>query len=241
MSLDDHLEELRYRLILALAGLIVAMVISLFFGRYIVAFIEKPYIRVMGEDARFQILAPAAGFTAYMELAMIAGIVLSSPWIFYQLWMFISAGLYPDEKHYVNIAAPFCAVLFITGALFFLFMIAPVTLKFLVMCNKKLLGAESNFTFNEYMSFINMMMLIFGLAFQTPIAIFFLIKTGLVSIETFINSRKFVILAIVIIAAAVIPGSDIFSLFGLAVPLYLLFELGILMGVSAERKAQKKM
>ena len=132
------------------------------------------------------------------------------------------------------------AALFIMGALFFLFIIAPVTLKFLVMCNKELLGAESNFTFNEYMSFINMMMLIFGLAFQTPIAIFFLIKTGLASIESFANSRKFVILAIVIIAAAVIPGSDIFSLFALAVPLYLLFELGILMGVYTERKAKRK-
>ncbi len=219
-----------------MTGLVIAMIVSLIFGQYIIAFLEKPYISVMGKDARFQILAPIDGFNTYMEIAMIAGIVSSSPWIFYQLWMFVSSGLYPHEKRYINMAIPFSAILFVTGALFFLFVIAPVTLKFLVMFNKEFLGADSNFTFKDYISFVNIMMLIFGLAFQTPIAIFFLIKTGLVSIETFGKSRKFVALAAIIISAAVIPGSDPFSLFGMAIPLYLLFELGVVLGYFATRR-----
>ena len=174
MTLGDHLEELRLRLILALVGLGVAVAVCLFFGTAIIAFIERPYIEAMGLQARLQSLAPADGFTSYMEISVMAGVVLSSPWIFYQLWMFVSAGLYPHEKRYVYIAVPFSAGLFIAGALFFVFVIAPVTLKFLVMFNKQMLGVDSNFTFQNYVSFITIMMLIFGVAFQTPIAIFFL-------------------------------------------------------------------
>jgi sec-independent protein translocase protein TatC len=97
------------------------------------------------------------------------------------------------------------------------------------MFNKSVLGVTSNFTFKNYVSFVATMMLVFGLAFQTPIAIFFLNKTGLVSIEALCKSRKYVVLGVVFVAAAATPGSDLLSLFALAVPIYLLFELGILL------------
>jgi sec-independent protein translocase protein TatC len=233
MTLGEHLEELRLRLILALLGLAVAVGVCLFFGTAIIAFIERPYIEAMGKQARLQSLAPADGFTSYMEISAMTGVILSSPWIFYQLWMFVSSGLYPHEKRYVYLATPFSAGLFVTGALFFVFVIAPVTLKFLVLFNKQILGVDSNFTFQNYVSFIAMMMLIFGLAFQTPIAIFFLVRTGLMT-----RSRKFVIFGIVILAAVATPGSDVFSLFSLAVPLYLLFEAGIALAKISERRAK---
>jgi sec-independent protein translocase protein TatC len=240
MSLGDHLEELRLRLILALIGLSAAVAVCLGFGTYIIAFIERPYIAAMGQQARLQSLAPADGFTSYMEISVMAGVVIASPWIFYQLWMFVSAGLYQHEKRYVYMVTPFSAGLFITGALFFVFLIAPVTLKFLVMFNKQVLGVDSNFTFQNYISFIIIMMLIFGVAFQTPIAILFLTKTGLVSIQAMARSRKFVIMGIVVLAAVATPGSDMFSLCSLAVPLYLLFELGIFLSRIAERRAKLK-
>jgi sec-independent protein translocase protein TatC len=229
MSLGDHLEELRLRLILALLGLGAAVIACLFFGTLIISFIERPYIAALGEAARLQSLAPADGFTSYMEISAMAGVVISSPWIFYQLWMFVSAGLYPHEKRYVYMAMPFSTGLFVIGAMFFVFVIAPVTLKFLVMFNKQVLRVDSNFTFQNYVSFIATMMLIFGIAFQTPVAIYFLYKIGLVSIQALRSSRKFVVLGIVVVAAIATPGSDVFSLFSLAIPLYLLFELGILL------------
>jgi sec-independent protein translocase protein TatC len=160
---------------------------------------------------------------------MIAAVVIASPWIFYQLWLFISAGLYHHEKRYVHLAVPFSTILFVTGALFFVFIIAPLTLRFLVMFNKSVLGVTSNFTFKNYVSFVATMMLVFGLAFQTPIAIFFLNKTGLVSIKALCKSRKYVVLGVVFVAAAATPGSDLISLFALSIPMYLLFELGILL------------
>ena len=237
MSLGDHLEELRMRLIRALVGLGLGAVICLFLCSKIIAFIEQPYIGVMGEQARLQTLAPADGIISYIKIALISGLILTSPWVFYQLWMFVAAGLYPHEKRYVHLATPFSAALFVTGALFFIMVVAPLTLGFLVKFNQRVLGVSSNFTFANYISFITMLMLVFGVAFQTPIAIFFLNKTGLVSIEGLRRSRKFVILGIVIIAAMATPP-DVVSQITLAIPLYALFELGILLSSFSQKKRE---
>ncbi|MGB2807247.1 MAG: twin-arginine translocase subunit TatC [Sedimentisphaerales bacterium] len=343
MSLGDHLEELRFRMIRALLGLGIGCVICLGFGRSIIRFMQGPYddstaklmfnidlefqvdldqgtmteglrqeLRNKGvtlsaevkvkrqgylysgsrwliddgveyrycakkEEAKakkakdkkeevkedvnevkkeggevkkkevelniyklkpLQVIAVAAGFISYIKIAMIAGLLLSSPWVFYQLWMFVAAGLYTHEKRYVNIAAPFSAVLFVTGALFFLIVVAPLTLKFLVSFNQRILDANSAFTFQHYISFISHLMLVFGLAFQTPSAIFFLNRTGLVSIAALNKSRKFVILAIFVVAAMATPP-DVISQVTLAVPLYILFELGILLSYIASQRRRK--
>ena len=235
MSLGDHLEELRSRLILALLGLVICAVIGFCFGTKIIAFIEKPYISAMGTEARLQTLAPADGFVSYVKIALVTGLIISSPWVFYQLWMFVAAGLYPNEKRYVNLAAPFSAALFIAGALFFIFVVAPLTLNFLVKFNKNILGVNSQFTFQNYISFITHLMLVFGIAFQTPTAIFFLNKTGLVSIRALRSSRKYVLLVIFVVAALATPP-DVVSQVTLALPLYLLFEAGILISYLASRR-----
>jgi len=235
MSLGDHLEELRMRLLLAIAGLVVGAIICLFFGSKIIAFIERPYIGVMGEEARLQTLAPADGFVSYVKIALISGLIISSPWVFYQIWMFVAAGLYQSEKRYVRMAAPFSAALFVAGALFFIFVVAPITLGFLVSFNKRILGVSSNFTFQNYISFITTLMLVFGIAFQTPVAIFFLNRTGLVSLKALRRSRKYVLLGVFVVAAMATPP-DVVSQVTLAVPLYALFELGILLSYLARRR-----
>jgi len=313
MSLGDHLEELRGRLILALTGLLIGTGICLLFGTRIIKFIEKPYTKVfeasddelqieeetfklinnlfsntrrklladpdtqniepkteefvqkfcteallalfndpnytairpsgnqISPERRLQILSPAAGIISYIKIALMAGLILSSPWVFYHIWMFVAAGLYAHEKKYVHKAVPFSAILFVTGALFFLFVVAPLTLGFLVKFNEGVLDARSNFTFADYISFVTMLMLVFGVAFQTPIAIFFLNRTSLVSIQALRKSRKFVLLGIFVIAAMATPP-DVISQVTLAIPLYLLFELGIILSVFAERrrKSQEK-
>ena len=152
--------------------------------------------------------------------------------------MYKRQGLFPHEKRYVNIAAPFSAVLFVGGALFFLFVVAPLTLGFLVSFNRRILDVRSQFTFQHYISFVSHLMLVFGLAFQTPSAIFFLNRTGLVSIAALNKSRKFVVLAIFIVAAMATPP-DVISQVTLAIPLYLLFELGILLSYIASRRRIK--
>ena len=239
MSLGDHLEELRMRLIRALLGLGLGAVICLVLCSKIIAFIAKPLARVMGEDFILQTLSPADGIISYIKIALISGLILSSPWVFYQIWMFVAAGLYPHEKRYVHLATPFSAILFVTGALFFVLVVAPLTLGFLVKFNERVLGVSSNFTFANYISFVTMLMLVFGIAFQTPIAIFFLNRTGLVSIEGLRKSRKFVLLGIFVVAAMATPP-DVVSQITLGIPLYLLFELGIVLSWFASRRKESQ-
>jgi len=252
MSLGDHLEELRMRLLLALGGLAIAFIICLVFGKYIIEFVKLPYAQVMTENIKsisskdpntFEIkehtklivLAPAEVMISYIKICLISGLVISSPWVFYQLWMFIAAGLYPHEKKYVHLAVPFSAILFIAGALFFLFVVARICLGFFIRFSD-ILNIDRKWTLQYYVSFITHLMLVFGLAFQTPTAIFFLNRTGLVSLKTLSNSRKYVILVIVIVAAMVTPP-DVVSQIALAVPLYALFEMGILLSYLAGRKS----
>jgi len=235
MSLGDHLEELRARLILALLGMLVAVIFCLipFFFKYIKSFIYYPLTKVP-EQVSLIALAPADPFIVYMKIGLISGLIISSPWVFYQLWMFVSAGLYARERRYVHIAVPFSATLFVAGAVFFLFVVAPLSLRFFLSFGN-FMGVESNWTQQKYISFVTMLMLVFGIAFQTPIAIFFLNRTGLVSIPALRRSRKYVLLGVFIVAAFATPP-DVISQVTLAVPLYLLFELGILLSYLAGRK-----
>lgn len=236
MSLGDHLDDLRRRLMFAFAGLIVGTIICLFFGHKIIAFIEIPFTSVVGADSSLQSLAPADAFTSYIKISVTAGLLLSSPWVLYHLWMFVAAGLYPKERRYVTMAVPFSAALFIAGALFFMFFIAPLTLQFFMKFNS-FLRISSSWTFQNYISFITTLMLVFGIAFQTPIAIFILTRTALVSVESLKKVRKYIFLAVFVIAAIVTPP-DVVSQVALALPLYALFELGLVLSWLADRKKE---
>jgi len=235
MSLGDHLEELRMRLLLALAVLMVDLILCLFFGKYIITFIKAPYVAaVTSGEAQLTTLKPAEVIVSYIKICLISGLIISSPWVFYQIWMFIAAGLYSREKRYVHIAVPFSAGLFIVGALFFIFIVAPLCMRFFIKFSD-MLGLMRTWTLGYYVSFIAHLMLVFGLAFQTPTAIFFLNRTGLVSLQSLSRARKYVILVIVIVAAMATPP-DVVSQIALAIPMYLLFELGILLSYIASRR-----
>jgi sec-independent protein translocase protein TatC len=315
MSLGDHLEELRARLILALLGLAVGVVVSLIFGKFILRVIEWPYYAAVGSRAQAEVLekeiprletetlalvetlfqtltdrlaadpnaprdldpnrvaffhdvsvqavkkwvqqkqvtgaggasayedkpivtSPPEAFSTYMKVSLIAGVILTAPWLFYQLWMFVAAGLYPKERHYVYRAVPLSAGLFIIGALFFLFIIARITLTFFLGFDDAV-GVASLWSLQKYISFVTVLMLVFGLAFQTPIAVFILVRTGLVPIKTLRSTRKYVILGLAFIAAVVTPP-DVVSQIALLVPLYGLYELGIILAVFGEKKAKQK-
>ncbi len=312
MSLGDHLEELRARLILALLGLFVGMIVSLIFGTHILRVIEWPYHRARAEraaslqkvdtprvegealglvDTLFNtltdrlahdpnaprdldpkrvawlhnvstqavkawmqkkeyvappdtlssliVIAPAEGFLAYMKVSLISGLILTAPWVFYQIWMFVAAGLYPKERKYVYKAVPFSAGLFIVGALFFLLVIAYLTLKFFLMFDDSV-GVASQWTLQKYISFVTVLMLVFGLAFQTPIAVFVLVRMGLVGIKTLRAYRKYVVLGLAFVSAVATPSPDPMTMMALLVPLYGLYEVGILMAVFAEKKAKEQ-
>jgi len=165
------------------------------------------------------ILAPAEAFIAYMKISLIAGLILTSPWVFYQIWMFVAAGLYESERKYVRTAIPFSTGLFVIGALFFLFVIAPVTLRFFLGFGD-IVGVASNWTLSKYISFVTILMLVFGVAFQTPIAVLILVRTGLVSIKTLRSTASTSSSPWPFVSAVATPSPDPFSMLALLIPLW---------------------
>jgi len=240
MSLGDHLEELRRRIFYALGGLAVATAVSLIFGRRLLQLLKAPYLRVLAEN---DIVAPPAAFTVtdgfftYFRVSLLAGILAASPWIFYHLWRFVSAGLYPREKRYVHLAVPFCAGLFLCGAVCFLTVVSYPMLRFFMVFTIKL-DLAPVIRLKELSRFMTSLMLVFGLAFQTPVVVFVLARVGLVEIATLRKYRRHVIVAMLILGAALTSPSPVDQV-ALAVPMWLLYELGILLARIAAARESK--
>jgi sec-independent protein translocase protein TatC len=181
-------------------------------------------------------LAPLEVIAIYFMVALVSGLVLASPWVFYQGWAFVAAGLYRHERAYVKKFLPFSLGLFLTGVFLCFFLVLPITLKFLLQFNIYL-GVAPTLRLSEWMSFATLLPLIFGLAFQTPLIMMVLERLNVFTVEDFKAKRKFAILIITIAAALLTPGQDPFSMVLLAVPMILLYELGILMVGRRHREA----
>ena len=227
MSFGDHLEEFRHRLIYALIGLVVALVVCMVFGLWIFDFLMHPYLQVVGKDAPLRVLKPTEGIIIYFRVSLYTALILAGPWILYQFWQFIAVGLYPNERRYVHASVPFSGALFIGGALFFVFVVCEQMLKFFFLFNSWM-GVKEMITLENHIHFMTNMMLVFGIGFQTPLVVFVLGKVGLVSLKTFKHYRSHVILGILIFSAMFTSPSPI-DQFLLAIPMWLLYELGIFM------------
>ena len=180
-------------------------------------------------------LAPLETITIYFMICLVSGLVLTSPWVFYHVWAFIAAGLYRHERHYVKKFLPFSLGLFLSGVFLCFFGVLPYTLKFLLQFNVWL-GIAPTMRITDWMSFATILPLVFGLCFQTPLVMLFLERIGIVSADNFRAKRKIAIVIIVAIAAVVTPGPDMFSQVMLAIPMVLLYELGIILMVSGKPK-----
>jgi len=238
MSLGDHLDELRARLILSIAGLVAAVVISLFFGSYFVKILLLPYQKVV-EEPSLLALKVTEPFMVYIKAVIVMAVLISCPWLFYQLWAFISAGLYKHERKFIYIVAPFSAGLFIAGVLFFLLMIGPMTLRFFAQFNLGVDYIQYTPSVMDYVNFMLILSVVFGAAFQSPIAIIFAERMGLVSVQTLTKIRKYVLLGVFVVAAAITPSGDMITMTALAIPLYILYELSIIVCRLWKRKRSK--
>ena len=173
-------------------------------------------------------LAPLETMTIYFMVCLVAGLVLTSPWVFYQVWAFIAAGLYRHERHYVTKFLPMSLGLFLTGVFLCFFGVLPITLSFLLEFNVWL-GIKPTLRLADWMSFATILPLVFGACFQTPLIMLFLEKIGIFTAADYRAKRKIAILIIVIAGAVLTPGQDPFSQCMLAVPMIILYEIGILL------------
>jgi len=184
-------------------------------------------------------LGPLETITIYFMVCLVSGLVLASPWVFYQIWAFIAAGLYRHERHYVMRFLPVSLGLFMAGVILCFFFVLPLTLSFLLEFNVWL-GVAPTLRLSEWMSFATILPLIFGVAFQTPLVMLFMERIGIFTVDDYRSKRKFAILIITVAAAILTPGADPISMTLLAVPMILLFELGIiLIGMGRKRQIAK--
>jgi len=164
-------------------------------------------------------------FMIWMKAGFITGVVVASPWIFWQIWTFVAAGLYPHEKNYVYMYLPFSLLLFLAGgSMAFFFVFEPV-LNFLFSFNK-VLNIDPDPRISEWLGFVLILPLGFGISFQLPLVMLFVNRLGLVSLQTYIDKWRVAILAIFVISAVLTPADPI-SIFLMAIPLTLLYFLGL--------------
>jgi sec-independent protein translocase protein TatC len=231
MSFLEHLEELRSRILKALAGVGVAFVLCLVFANDLWMIVSEPaFIALQNigiKDGKLAQLTPMETFsTVWVKLPLLASVFLASPWLVFQVWGFIAPGLYKRERRW---AAPFVlcsAGLFITGGLFAYFVAFRYGLTFLLGIGRDI-RIQPMVSVTEYFDlFVNVTMGV-GLVFEMPVLIFFLTLLRIVTPGFLIRHSRYAILIIVIIAAVVTPTPDVFNLMLFAVPMIILFFVGI--------------
>ncbi len=202
-------------------------------------FIEAAQGAIVQIDQSVVSLAPLETITIYFMVALVSGLVLASPWVFYQGWAFVAAGLYRHERRYVTKYLPFSLGLFLTGVALCFFFVLPITMTFLLQFNVYL-GVAPTLRLSEWMGFATLLPLIFGLAFQTPLIMLFLERISIFTVADYRAKRKMAIMIIAVAAAVLTPGQDPFSMMLLAGPMILLYELGILMISVGNRQASTR-
>ena len=227
----DHLEELRWRLLKAVLALILAAGGSFYFADYVVAFIIKP----LG-DTKLYVTEVTGSFYAYLKISLIAGVMAAMPVIFYQLWSFVSPGMYRSEKILVLPLVAVSTLLFLGGAAFCYYLILPIALNILIGFSGELLSPI--ITVGSYISFTGMLLLAFGFGFEIPVIAYFLGKIGIITTRTLRKGRRYAVVFIIILAAILTPP-DFTTQILLAVPLYILYEISIVIVHFTGYKSQK--
>ena len=237
MTLLGHLQELRTRLMkIAIAIVIGAIAVWIFYDP-ILGFLSAPYCDLreeLNQECTFLATDPLQPFNVKLQLSGYGGIIMALPIILYQLGRFILPGLYKEEKRAL---APYLVVstMLLAAGMVLAYWFLPRALS--VLIND--LGGdrfEANFEATGYLSFLTKMILAFGIAFQLPVVLVFLQLVGLVQPETLRSNRRVAIIFVVVLAAIITPTGDPFTLGVLAVPMYLFYELSILIGSSRKKK-----
>ncbi len=190
--------------------------------------VQKAAVQVRGK--RLATMNITEAFMVYLKVSALTGLVISSPYVFWQIWMFIAAGLYPHEKKLVNVYLPFSLFLFIFGVLVCQFLVMPRAIEAMLWFNEWL-GLDADLRLNEWLGFALMMPLVFGVSFQTPLVMMFAHRIGMVTAQTYRDKRRIAWFGMAVFAALITPSLDAMSMLFLWVPMGALYEFGILLCV----------
>ena len=232
-----HLEELRRRLVVCAIAIGIGFIICYIFSKQLFSFLILPLTKVLPADSQLIFTNLPEMFITYIKVALVAGIILAIPIIFYQLWMFLAPALYQKEKGYFIPFVFFSSILFVAGSLFGYFVVFPYGFKFFMSFATEDIQALPSV--KQYFSFAIRLLLAFGLVFEMPVVVFFMTKIGLITPDSMKKFRKFAILSSFILSAILTPP-DVATQIMMALPIIILYELSIFIsqGVHSKKKEE---
>ncbi len=233
MGFLEHLEELRWRLIKAVLGVVAGGILAGIFVDEIMNFLLSP-AKNTTPPLELINLKPYGQLVLYMEVVIVCGIILSVPNIFYQLWKFIEPGLMSSERKYISWIVVFSSMCFLGGIAFAYFVMLPTALKFFAAFGTQ--AISNNIAVDEYFSFVISVMLAAGIVFELPMVSFFLSKLGILTPKFMRRYRKHAIVIILLLAGILTPSPDITSQLLLGIPLLILYELSIIISKYSQPK-----
>lgn len=222
MPIVKHLEELRTRLVRASIMIGICFAAALYFTKDIIKILKKPLA-----NAELIFISPAEAFWVTFKIAFLVGIIFSLPVVLYELWKFIAPGLKMNERKYGVIFVSSSFVLFVMGLVFCAYLILPFALSFLISYGLDV-GMKPMISAGNYIDFVLKFSIAFGLIFELPLAITILSKMGYIEPQTLSKHRKYAILVAFLVAAILTPTPDIFNQILMAIPIIILFEIGLI-------------
>ena len=226
-TLISHLLELRDRLLRSTIAVLIVFLPLAFFSNELFTIVARPLIDKLPEGNSLIATSVVAPFTTPLKLALFAAIFVAMPYVLYQVWAFIAPGLYRHEKRFALPLFASSVALFYAGTAFAYFVVFPLMFRFLAMTTPE--GVKMMTDISSYLDFVVLLFFAFGIAFETPVATVLLVASGLVGLRTLKKNRGYVLLGIFVVAAFLTPP-DAIAQTAMAVPMYLLYEIGILLG-----------
>tara|TARA_A100001015_G_scaffold14544_1_gene16980 strand:+ start:128 stop:826 length:699 start_codon:yes stop_codon:yes gene_type:complete len=221
----SHFLELRTRLLKAIIFFVFLSILGIPFSTEIYSFVAAPLINLLPDGATMIATEVASPFMAPIKLTLYVAMLFSMPWLFYQIWMFISPGLYSNERTFTGPLLFSTIILFFSGASFAFFIVCPIIFKFFIGMAPESIIIMTDIS--QYLSFIFKLVFAFGVAFEIPVATILLVKSGFATRNNLIKARPYLVILFLIIGMLLTPP-DIFSQLFLAIPMWVLFEIGII-------------
>ncbi|HPF21528.1 MAG TPA: twin-arginine translocase subunit TatC [Syntrophomonas sp.] len=234
-TIIEHLEALRKSLIISVIAIIIAAFVCFAYNEQILRFIITPLHNL---NEKLIVTGVTEAFFVKLKLAFFAGFCVAFPVVILAIWSFIKPALFPHERKYVYILFPVTLLLFCGGIVFAYFGILPLVLKFFIYIAGS--NLDTMFKVDQYVSFVTAFTIPFGLVFELPVIVFFLAKMGVVTSQTLSRNRKYAILIIFILAAALTPGPDPISQMMMGIPVYILYEISVLVARLARPSEERK-
>lgn len=225
MTLWEHLEELRRRLIICVITLVAGFIVCWFYRDPIFSIVQAPFLRYVSQGDKLSFISLTEPFFVYMKVSALAALILTSPILMSQLWLFIAPGLYKKEKMYAVPFIFFSTLFFLAGCLFCYYYVFPFACRYFLEVGSQF---KQEVRVNDYFSLFSKLMLAIGVIFEIPILAFVLARFGIINHHFLLNKFKYAILIAFIVSAIITPTPDVVTQTFLAVPMLVLYLASIL-------------